>query len=710
MHYSFALYLSLKKVGMCTMAGIGPSITTTCPALCGTCTTAVKTAATVRKVDVAPHLEDSKMCSSPDPPECDTFDVEICAMPGVGPSIVGSCPELCGACVSAAKSDQKTAAAAATAPPAAAASDAQSGGSNACSEQDPSECDGLVSDVCTLPEVGDSVVAMCPSLCGICGNAAEARDRKGEERPARGSPIQKDPPGEPEACAVVHLSLCSADGIGEHIRAHCPLRCTKPSTLPHERVRSGPLDSVDLLPHRLCRVDELDSDAGCKVAIFDGNSNSFWTDTYKQTWKHIPAADVVHAESKIGTAKGGGGGDHVYCNILGLGDCSVFQNVTATTAAILKSWRRAGSRESAISMRTSNGAIVPDDQIDALIKGTNADPASGSKEESVGSAGGTTFSDGVSLIARLEEWDLEHDVPESVRIAADAGGGASSDPIPPLFGVMLETAQLFGYQTSGHIYVAGADGAKTLKPHTDSYDVFVMQLAGRKNWTTCVPQGQLASSGLSDAELCMYQEASTRASSGMTMTSTEYSLADIEALGCKCSTFMMEPGDTLYMPVGTIHHATTVEWSVHFTMGLKMEGTTWADLVGEAMNTMPMDALSGVEDAMNLVSRAAYGLPFRQSLPMLKAIVSGSALSDEAKMHLATMFTKLVDVLEAGLASQFGQLSSFPTGMRKGLLALRDVDAFKLVTTFSGKVAAAYQTRKSPPVVLPTDADSKFKL
>jgi len=42
--------------------------------------------------------------------------------------------------------------------------------------------------------------------------------------------------------------------------------------------------------------------------------------------------------------------------------------------------------------------------------------------------------------------------------------------------------------TSVHVYATGPHkGARGLKPHTDPYDVFVLQLEGVKEWTVCTP-------------------------------------------------------------------------------------------------------------------------------------------------------------------------------------------------------------------------------
>ena len=73
--------------------------------------------------------------------------------------------------------------------------------------------------------------------------------------------------------------------------------------------------------------------------------------------------------------------------------------------------------------------------------------------------------EGKSLIFRLEHLDLP-----------------SSDPAARL---TMAISDIFGLTASLHGYVSGPDQS-ALNPHSDPYDVFVLQLSGSKDWTVCL--------------------------------------------------------------------------------------------------------------------------------------------------------------------------------------------------------------------------------
>ena len=71
----------------------------------------------------------------------------------------GSCPALCGGCVTGATFES----------PSVANAGDLSEAMTACAEADPIDCEGIDASACTMPEVAESIIAMCPSLCGACG-------------------------------------------------------------------------------------------------------------------------------------------------------------------------------------------------------------------------------------------------------------------------------------------------------------------------------------------------------------------------------------------------------------------------------------------------------------------------------------------------------------------------------------------------------------
>ena len=95
-----------------------------------------------------------------------------------------------------------------------------------------------------------------------------------------------------------------------------------------------------------------------------------------------------------------------------------------------------------------------------------------------------------------------------------------------------------------NLYLSKPD-ANVLPPHTDRYDVFVLQLWGKKTWNTCIP---LEPSFRSEADRAELHEVRQDREDGCTRYDKTELLSD-SSMGC--NEFEMSSGDTLYMPKGT---------------------------------------------------------------------------------------------------------------------------------------------------------------
>jgi ribosomal protein L16 Arg81 hydroxylase len=116
-----------------------------------------------------------------------------------------------------------------------------------------------------------------------------------------------------------------------------------------------------------------------------------------------------------------------------------------------------------------------------------------------------------------------------------------------------------------------------VQPHTDPYDVLVVQVSGEKDWTVCTPfpkTGGARAEGLNPAQRAQLQEVERESIHGC----TAYVEQDLKAL--ECETITLTTGSTLYMPKGTVHMARTQAEaaSTHITIGLFRKGHTWLDL------------------------------------------------------------------------------------------------------------------------------------
>ena len=124
-----------------------------------------------------------------------------------------------------------------------------------------------------------------------------------------------------------------------------------------------------------------------------------------------------------------------------------------------------------------------------------------------------------------------------------------------------------------------APGADVLPPHTDPYDVFILQLWGSKTWTTCVPlmPSDLEEGvKLSDADRAELYEIRKHHPDGCTAHTEEA----INTEGMECTRHTMGPGNALYMPKGVVHfaHTSPDQTAAHLTIALPMKGYTMGDL------------------------------------------------------------------------------------------------------------------------------------
>lgn len=176
-------------------------------------------------------------------------------------------------------------------------------------------------------------------------------------------------------------------------------------------------------------------------------------------------------------------------------------------------------------------------------------------------------------------------------------------PALTLFCRQLESEFSCPFQANVYLTPAGAQGAK---PHYDTHDVFVLQVAGSKKWTIYGTPVELPLPG-QDFD------------------------ASIHNLGAPTLEFELEPGDVAYIPRGVAHDAhSTGVLSLHITAGVLRY--TWADLLLECVagaslkdpafrKALPpgfarpdFDRAQGRETLANLLHRAATTSDFDAAL------------------------------------------------------------------------------------------------
>ncbi|EDQ84448.1 uncharacterized protein MONBRDRAFT_12796 [Monosiga brevicollis MX1] len=205
------------------------------------------------------------------------------------------------------------------------------------------------------------------------------------------------------------------------------------------------------------------------------------------------------------------------------------------------------------------------------------------------------------------------------QIASDSGEAITSDTIQNLladgnsFVVKTEATDrpysilqrqlqaLFTTMTNVHAYISPPN-AQALAPHTDPYDVFVVQVYGQKEWTLCTPQPP-GGQNLSDAHKAQWQEIAKHNIQGCT-NYQEWQLAKMD-----CQHITLLPGDLLYIPKGVIHYATTgsVTGSTHLTVSIERLSHSWMMLFHRTCNVEHDHTLC--EQLNELIENAATSRP-----------------------------------------------------------------------------------------------------
>lgn len=135
---------------------------------------------------------------------------------------------------------------------------------------------------------------------------------------------------------------------------------------------------------------------------------------------------------------------------------------------------------------------------------------------------------------------------------------------PPLRRLCRAMEQALGHAAQCNVYLTGGrshdragDSAQGLRRHYDTHDVFVLQLAGTKEWS-------------------LFDTAIELPVKAQQPVPEHYAAMPVRR------SFTLQPGDMLYLPRGLVHEArATEDTSLHITLGIL--ATTWADLLAEAV-------------------------------------------------------------------------------------------------------------------------------
>ncbi|XP_022096693.1 ribosomal oxygenase 1-like [Acanthaster planci] len=169
--------------------------------------------------------------------------------------------------------------------------------------------------------------------------------------------------------------------------------------------------------------------------------------------------------------------------------------------------------------------------------------------------------------------------------------------------------EYFGSFVGANIYLTPA-GSQGFAPHYDDIEAFVLQLEGKKYWRLYSPKNS--------------QEVLPRFSSA---NFTQ------EEIGEPIFDTVLEPGDLLYFPRGTIHQASTPEdsHSLHITLST-CQCNTWGDLLEKLLPQTLQTAMSAEAE-------------LRQSLPRGYMQYTGIANSESTDPRRITFLSKVSEMM-----------------------------------------------------------------
>jgi bifunctional lysine-specific demethylase and histidyl-hydroxylase NO66 len=185
---------------------------------------------------------------------------------------------------------------------------------------------------------------------------------------------------------------------------------------------------------------------------------------------------------------------------------------------------------------------------------------------------------------------------------------------PPLVDFGSRLAGELGHPVQINAYITPPQ-SQGFAPHYDVHDVFVLQVSGRKQWTIHAP---VVDAPLDDQPWEQRRDA-------VAARAAEAPLIDT----------VLEPGDALYLPRGTIHAAKAQgDMSIHLTVGVH-----------------PVTRYQLVRHLLELVQDDAE---LRASLPMAVDLSDPAVLAEHLAMTVGLLRERVVEIEPADVARRVG--------------------------------------------------------
>lgn len=227
--------------------------------------------------------------------------------------------------------------------------------------------------------------------------------------------------------------------------------------------------------------------------------------------------------------------------------------------------------------------------------------------------------------------------PAAEQLSVVLRGAERYADIPALTATQLALTEATGFPVGLNIYLS-ANRATALKPHTDRYDVFVVQIMGTKEWRVCLPTERVDLANLTESDAAEVLELQKSNPRGCTQVEDAVQDPDLE-----CKQLVMRPNDVLYLPKGVVHTATAGDaLSVHITISLKRTGLRWGDLFSAACTHHAGNSVVhlGCASLNKLATSAPAGVAWHRPFPVWLGKMA------EETPEVWEHFTQLRDQLE----------------------------------------------------------------
>ncbi len=198
----------------------------------------------------------------------------------------------------------------------------------------------------------------------------------------------------------------------------------------------------------------------------------------------------------------------------------------------------------------------------------------------------------------------------------------------------------FGFPAQANIYLTPA-GRKSTPPHWDTHDLFIVQVAGNKNWRLFA----------SDYDL--------------PLDSQRFS-EEVFTLGRLVEQINLNVGEVLYLPRGVIHEPVADSYSIHVSLGVLV--SRWVDVLlnlVEAVGEDQRDLRLAVDLPMGQLDSATEAQLVEHLLLLVDLLRDRTGCEKAIRRHMESLLSRHGDSRERQLLRVMERRSSSSSSMKR---------------------------------------------